>query len=200
MIETNPSNRERDLILQAAATLFERYGYKKTTIDDIAQEAGIGKGTVYLRFDSKEAIGLEWLKNLHGGLMEALLKAAEGSPEVALRRLLVQRVMLRFDIFARHCRSMDEALSTLKKQVEDRKKAFHETEAKLIEDMIAKGVTLGVFRTEKPLEDARSMVLASNSLMPYSLRPEQLGDRNTVETQATALADLLIRAIEINHV
>ncbi len=200
MIETQQTNPERELILQAAATLFERYGYKKTTIDDIAQEAGIGKGTVYLRFESKEDIGLEWLKQLHLGLMDDLKSTAQGDPSTALRNLLVARIMLRFDIFARHCRSMDEAVSTLKKQVEERKRAFHEAEAELFSNIIELGVLDGVFRTKAPLEDARTMVLATNSLMPYSLRPEQLGDRTTVERQAMALADLLVRALENHHV
>jgi len=35
-------------ILDAASTLILRYGYHKTTIDDIAREAGVGKGTLYL--------------------------------------------------------------------------------------------------------------------------------------------------------
>ncbi|MGW2198666.1 helix-turn-helix domain-containing protein, partial [Streptosporangium sp. NPDC001682] len=37
-----------DRILDAAAELLVRLGYRKVTIDDIARLAGIGKGTVYL--------------------------------------------------------------------------------------------------------------------------------------------------------
>ncbi len=40
-------------ILDAANRLFERHGYRKTNIGDIAKEAGIAKGTVYLYFKSK---------------------------------------------------------------------------------------------------------------------------------------------------
>ena len=43
-------------ILDAAATLFSRYGLKKTSIEEIAQQAGLGKGTVYLYFKSKDEI------------------------------------------------------------------------------------------------------------------------------------------------
>src|SRR5688500_1627748 len=47
--------REQD-ILQAALRLFDREGWQGVTIDRIAQEAEVGKGTVYLHFSSKEDI------------------------------------------------------------------------------------------------------------------------------------------------
>jgi len=43
----------RDAILDAAERLLARYGYRKMTMDDLASEAGIGKGTTYLHFPSK---------------------------------------------------------------------------------------------------------------------------------------------------
>ena len=38
--------------------LLARYGYRKMTIDDVAREVGIGKGTIYLHFKSKEDVAL----------------------------------------------------------------------------------------------------------------------------------------------
>ena len=43
-------------MLDAASTLILRYGYHKTTIDDIAREAGVGKGTLYLHWNTREAL------------------------------------------------------------------------------------------------------------------------------------------------
>jgi len=43
-------------ILEVAGRLFAHYGYDKTTMDDIAREAGIAKGTLYLYWPSKEAL------------------------------------------------------------------------------------------------------------------------------------------------
>lgn len=43
-------------ILAAAATMFARYGYTKTTMADIATEAGVARQTVYNAFPSKEEI------------------------------------------------------------------------------------------------------------------------------------------------
>ncbi len=39
---------KKDCILLQAARAFARFGFKKASIDDIAREAGVGKGTVYL--------------------------------------------------------------------------------------------------------------------------------------------------------
>jgi len=51
------ANEEREQrILDAAADLFVHYGYDKTTVDDIAREAGVSKGAIYLHFKSKDAL------------------------------------------------------------------------------------------------------------------------------------------------
>lgn len=48
----NPSKKE--CILVEAAKAFARFGFRKASIDEIAKEAGVGKGTVYLAAASKE--------------------------------------------------------------------------------------------------------------------------------------------------
>ncbi|MBS1713043.1 MAG: TetR/AcrR family transcriptional regulator [Armatimonadetes bacterium] len=199
-VTTPDGDAERARILDTAAALFERYGYKKTTIEDIAQEAGIGKGSVYLRFESKEEIGLAWLRSLHEHLFtDATARKPGETPRVALRQFLVRRVMLRFDVFSRHRRSLDEALSSLKPQLEEKKRAFHEREAEYVADLVREGAVEGTLASDDPIEDARTMVLATNSLLPYSIRPDQIGDRPAVLRQAEGLAEMLTRAVEVRH-
>ena len=53
-----------DRVLDAAADLLVRWGYQRVTIDDVARHAGIGKGTVYLHFRTKEALFLTVLLRL----------------------------------------------------------------------------------------------------------------------------------------
>lgn len=53
----NPDNLEREnRILDAAVNLFVLYGFDKTTVSDIARQAGVSKGAIYLHFDSKDAL------------------------------------------------------------------------------------------------------------------------------------------------
>src|SRR5215468_1515560 len=52
------SAHRRRAILEAARSVFARQGYAGTVVEDIAAHAGIGKGTLYLYFPSKEQIFL----------------------------------------------------------------------------------------------------------------------------------------------
>jgi len=53
--EERPKQEVRaDRILDAAAVLIARWGYKKTTIDDIARQAGVAKGTIYLHWKTRD--------------------------------------------------------------------------------------------------------------------------------------------------
>ena len=46
------------LIVNAAAALFAKYGYKKTTVDEIVAEAGISKGLFYHYYQNKKQVYL----------------------------------------------------------------------------------------------------------------------------------------------
>jgi len=54
-ISRDPSSKF-DGIVDAADRLFVRFGYRRTSMDDVAGEAGVAKGTLYLYFASKDAL------------------------------------------------------------------------------------------------------------------------------------------------
>ena len=56
---------KRDQLVEIASRLFYEQGYHATGIKQIIEEAGIAKGTFYSHFDSKEALGLAWLRERH---------------------------------------------------------------------------------------------------------------------------------------
>lgn len=71
----------RGSILEAARTLFSRHGYEQSSIEAIAHEAGIAKGTVYLYYRSKQLLYKAVLEhNMHQMRTETLVRtdAAEG--------------------------------------------------------------------------------------------------------------------------
>ncbi len=82
--------RVRDRILDTGLDLFGRYGPGKTTMDEVARAAGIGKGTVYLFFPSKEDLLFELIRreyNVRDAFLDRLEKdAALTAP--AIRRAL----------------------------------------------------------------------------------------------------------------
>jgi AcrR family transcriptional regulator len=65
----------RAAILDAALQVFGQYGYRRTSMDDIAREAGIGKGTIYLSFASKDEV----FRALSQRLAERMLADAEAA-------------------------------------------------------------------------------------------------------------------------
>jgi AcrR family transcriptional regulator len=68
-------------LLKAAATLFETVPYTKITMAEVAERAGLSKGTVYLYFESKEEVFLALLEDLLFGWHDALdrrIDAARG--------------------------------------------------------------------------------------------------------------------------
>jgi TetR/AcrR family fatty acid metabolism transcriptional regulator len=71
-------------IYMAAATVFGRKGFYKTTIEEIAQEASIGKSTVYEYVESKEKLFSDIVSHGFGFFMERLaeiLKDGESTEE-----------------------------------------------------------------------------------------------------------------------
>lgn len=56
-LNVNKKRAERPMrILEAAGRLSTRYGFDKTTVDEIAREAGVSKGAIYLEWSGKEEI------------------------------------------------------------------------------------------------------------------------------------------------
>lgn len=65
----------RQAILDTATRLLAQYGPNKTTMADIAREAGIGVGSLYLEFQSKDDIVAVLSGTLHEQVLHAMRKA-----------------------------------------------------------------------------------------------------------------------------
>ena len=73
----------RDQIIAAAAECFARSGYHATTMADIAEAAGVSKGTPYLYFPSKEALFIALYEEWNCGLSARVDAAVGGLSEPA---------------------------------------------------------------------------------------------------------------------
>ena len=88
----------RRRIITAAEEMFTLHGYSKTTVAEIAQAAGIGKGTFYLFFASKDEVVWALHDSIHASFHRDLQEIMEGvaeNPAQGIRRFL-QAV---FDVF-----------------------------------------------------------------------------------------------------
>ena len=70
-------------ILDAAAALILRWGYSKTTLDDVARQAGVAKGTLYLHWNTREELFVALIKREKAVLAEDLKQRIAADPEGA---------------------------------------------------------------------------------------------------------------------
>lgn len=198
MRDTFPARSTRDALLDAADQLLAKNGYKKMTIDDLAREVGIGKGSVYLHFKSKEEIALAHIDRMVERIKQSLQTVAdgEGTPIERLCEMLTVRVMIRFDSVQHYLQSLNELLASLRTTLLERRKRYFEEEARILNAVVIEGQADGIFVDGDPLDLSRTLITATNSLLPYSLSSIELGEREDVRERARKLAELLIKGLQ----
>ncbi|WP_079320481.1 TetR/AcrR family transcriptional regulator [Microbispora sp. GKU 823] len=67
-------------ILDSAAELIGRWGYDKTTIDDVAREAGVAKGTIYLHWRTRDALFAALLRRERARMIEEVRRSGPATP------------------------------------------------------------------------------------------------------------------------
>jgi AcrR family transcriptional regulator len=187
----------RTRVLDAADRLLARYGYRKMTVEDIAAEAGIGKGSVYLAFASKEEVALSCIDRMAERLLAELRAAGErpGPRLERLRDMLVLRVMGRVDYARAHAASMDAMLAAVRPAFLVRRERHFAAEARVLATLLAAAQHAGEARTLEPRAAAAALVTATNALLPYSLSVAELGRRAEIERRTRTVADLLVLGI-----
>lgn len=80
--EQKMPRKRRAEVLDAAARVFHAKGYEATSIQDIADEVGILKGSLYYYISSKEDVLFEMLQEVHTAALEAVTEAVaeDGNP------------------------------------------------------------------------------------------------------------------------
>ncbi|HKO43803.1 MAG TPA: TetR/AcrR family transcriptional regulator [Pyrinomonadaceae bacterium] len=187
----------KDSILDATDRLLARYGYRKMTVEDIALEAGIGKGTIYLHFSSKEDVVLSHIDRIIERLKDRLREIADTdiTATVRLRSMLMTRVLLRFDSVQHYTQSLNDLLAALRPGLLARRAQYFEAEAEIFAEVLLSGRQSGEFSFDNENVTARALLEATNGLLPYSLSASELGERREVEQRVSAVADLMLRGV-----
>ncbi|HEY9401427.1 MAG TPA: TetR/AcrR family transcriptional regulator [Pyrinomonadaceae bacterium] len=197
MVSAITREEVREAILDAADHLLARYGYRKMTMDDIAQEVGIGKGTIYLHFASKEEVTLSHVDRIVERLKERLWAIARTDADVAirLRLMLVARVLFRFDSVQHYTQSLNDLLAALRPKLLARRARYFEEEARVFAEVLNEGARTGAFDVEDALSTAFALLHATNSFLPYSLSTTELGERDDIKEKTEHIADLLLTGL-----
>ena len=193
---TSRENME-ERILDAWDRLLARYGYRKMTMDDLASEVGIGKGTIYLYFRSKEDLVYSHIDRVIRELMRRLERVFRSavSPADKIREMTVLRVMSRFDAVQHFPESLSEMFRDLRAGVLERREHYFREEGKLFVAVLKQGQRAGIFRRTDCATTANAILSATNSLLPFHLSTHELGKRHEVEKMAASITDLLLRGL-----
>ena len=104
-------------IVLAGLRLFTQYGYRKTSIDDIARAAQVAKRTVYLHFENKAAVFLAILEYIGDQVRQrcAAAERAGGTQVDRLTQLLDAYFGMGFELFSKseHMPELEETFSKL---------------------------------------------------------------------------------------
>lgn len=90
---------KRERILSAAERIFARHGFFAAKVSDVAKEAGVADGTIYLYFKSKDDLLISLFERRMQQVNEALREAVEGieSPREQLRAFIKTYLQLVHD-------------------------------------------------------------------------------------------------------
>ncbi len=187
----------RDLILDAVDVLLAKFGYKKMTMEDVARQVGIGKGTIYLHFPGKEELILSHIDRIADRIVARLHEIAGSSdpPDKRIRKMLVHRVLFRFDSVAQYSQNLGDLLSSVRVSLLARRQAHFEKEAAVFEDVLREGARLGTIECADPRTTSFVLIQSTNSLLPFNLSARELGRKEEVEDQVGRIADLLIKGL-----
>lgn len=181
----------RQRILRATERLLHRYGLAKTTIADIAREAEIAVGTVYLDFASKDAILSELSTDQHRSVLEAMRAAAaqEGRPyRDRLRALFDARAAAFLDLADAGVHACD-LLHCRSRVVQEAHERFLDEEHRLVAELLRSGARAGELDVLDPEPAARVLLRAYASFSPPWLLA---GPRADVEATLRAMHDLVL--------
>ena len=86
---------KRIRLIESSAAVFSQVGFDRASVEEIAANAGVGKGTVYLYFDSKEEMFLSVLWEIKARLEDALEPTGKESDPV--RAFITSHLLLAED-------------------------------------------------------------------------------------------------------
>jgi TetR/AcrR family fatty acid metabolism transcriptional regulator len=149
-------------IIDAAVRVFARSGFYNSRVSDIAREAGIASGTIYLYFKTKDEILVTLFREKMAAFVAALRTeiARERDPEAKIRRL----VRLHFEVLE----ASPDMAEVVQVELRQGQKFFrgasaHEVSAyfELIGSVLQDGVAAGVFRRDLPVKVATKMLFGA---------------------------------------
>ena len=181
-------------IVEAAIRVFARNGYYNSRVSDIAREAGIASGTIYLYFRTKEEILVTLFRDKMAAFVAQLRReiAGEPDPETKIRRL----VGVHFSVLEQNP-ALAEVVQVELRQGHKffRGASAHEVSAyfELITSVLEEGVAAGRFHAGLPVKVATKMLFGAMDQMATSWVLGKRGYR--LVDAADAVATIFLKGV-----
>ena len=138
-------------ILEAARKVFAEKGFHEAKVDDIAEAAGVAKGTVYLYYQSKRDLYFAALKfgiaEMYSLLLEELKRVS--APEEKLKVLISTKLAYfdeNRDFFKIYYSELGNIPTTHPSGIDEEFKALYQEQARLVEAILREGIRKKVIR------------------------------------------------------
>ncbi len=185
----------RERILEDASRLFLQYGYKRTTMDDIAAAVGISKGSLYLSFASKEDIFRSVCQQVVQQVLERMRAVAEGPgpADEKLRRIYLDAMLYIWDFSHRAPHAPDLWAEVLEKVSHEAEPGILAGRA-VLAGVIEQGQREGLF--DPALDAERTAWLVQVAVQGFDAPYFVVSRREQVERGLPQLMALIVRGLE----
>jgi AcrR family transcriptional regulator len=143
----NLSDHKKNEIIKAAGRVFPKKGFHKTLMDNVANEAGIGKGTIYRYFSNKEDLFFSVLEDATDHLTTGLQSVVDkkNAPDACIVEMM--KTMADFMVKSRPLFSlMHEIEGRVIMKRANNIKAHNQKAINLLANQLAKGAKAGIFK------------------------------------------------------
>lgn len=144
---TNGKEQKLDSILRTALELFAHYGYKKTTLEDVAREMDMTKSNLYFYVTNKKDLYVMAVKLAFREWQESVAEKVAGVDDIAEKFSVLCKSSLGYLVDHEELRSVfirDPGIFTLYPS-EDRFYKINQGAIKMIEDILSEGIRQGRF-------------------------------------------------------
>ncbi len=145
-------------LYEAAVTLIAEKGFSATTVDEIAERAGVAKGTVYYNFPSKAALFEELLRQGVGMLTEMFREAVRGKEPVEALDALVRAELEYIERYRAFARLLLAEMWRTQRQWQQTLRLLRDEAVSVIAGVLTEGARRGVFRPDLDVSVAASAV------------------------------------------
>lgn len=195
MDKAKVAEERRSQILKAALRCFAHQGYHQTTMDDIVEESGLSKGTLYWYYESKKEISLSVTENWLGGWGKSLQGSFSPQDPPAEKLHKLNQVMIRSGLELRDLLPVVMEFwshATQDETIKEMLRAMFEEYDSLISAIIQEGISKGEFREANVHHLSSILVAAYDGLLfQWMLNPEAFPWPET----ATTLIETFLRSM-----